>query len=142
LNRGKDPFARIRRKNAAHVMKFQQLVRIAACVVDGTQRKLPKDIIEAARGVPVHYEAVPDKTVIAEGFEPDILGLFTGASHGTELDQDNPIPPQIILYINNLWDYSDGSKEIFQDEVQLTYLHELGHYLGWDEDQVASRGLD
>ncbi len=123
-------------------MKFQQLVRIAAGVVDGTQRKLPKDIIEAARGVHVHYDAVPDETVIAEGFEPDILGLFTGVSHGTELDQDNPIPPQIILYINNLWDYSDGSEETFRDEVQLTYLHELGHYLGWDEDQVASRGLD
>ena len=123
-------------------MKFQQLVRIAAGVVEATRLKLPSDIIEAARVVTVHYEAVPDEAVILEGFEPDILGLFTGAPHGMELDQDNPIPPQIILYINNLWDYSDGNAETFRDEVQLTYLHELGHYLGWDEDQIASRGLD
>jgi predicted Zn-dependent protease with MMP-like domain len=26
--------------------------------------------------------------------------------------------------------------------VRLTYLHELGHYFGWDEDQLTSRGLD
>ena len=123
-------------------MKFQHLVQMAAGAVAVTQRRLPMDIIEAAQGVPVHYEAVPDEAVIADGFEPDILGLFTGASHGTELDQDNPIPPQIILYINNIWDYSNCDTGVFRDEVQLTYLHELGHYLGWDEDQVASRGLD
>ncbi|MEX2043899.1 MAG: metallopeptidase family protein, partial [Opitutus sp.] len=23
-----------------------------------------------------------------------------------------------------------------------TYLHELGHYLGWDEDELTARGLD
>jgi predicted Zn-dependent protease with MMP-like domain len=123
-------------------MKFSQLVRIAAGVVEGTQRKLPKEIRDAARGVPVHYEAVPDESVLADGFEPDILGLFVGASHGMELAQDNPIPPQIIIYINSLWDYSDRDQKTFHDEVRLTYLHELGHYLGWDEDQVASRGLD
>jgi predicted Zn-dependent protease with MMP-like domain len=32
--------------------------------------------------------------------------------------------------------------EVFRDEVRLTYLHELGHYLGWDEDELAARGLD
>jgi predicted Zn-dependent protease with MMP-like domain len=126
----------------ARAMKYPNLVRIAAGEVEATQRKLPKDIREAALGVPVHYESAPDESVISEGFEPDILGLFTGASHGTELAQDNPAPPQIILYINNLWDYSDRDEETFRDEVQLTYLHELGHYLGWDEDQVTSRGLD
>jgi len=132
----------MRHGRPARDMKFSHLVRIAAGVVESTQRKFPKDIRQAALGVPVHYEPVPDKTVIAEGFEPDILGLFTGAPHGTELAQDNPIPPQIILYINSLWDYSDRDEDAFRDEVQLTYLHELGHYLGWDEDQVASRGLD
>jgi predicted Zn-dependent protease with MMP-like domain len=30
----------------------------------------------------------------------------------------------------------------FRKEVRLTYLHELGHYLGWDEDQVAAHGLE
>jgi predicted Zn-dependent protease with MMP-like domain len=123
-------------------MNFPHLVRMAAEVVEATRRKLPKDIGEAARGVPVHYEPVPDEALMAEGFEPDILGLFLGAPHGTELNQDNPVPPQIILYINSLWDYSERDEEVFRDEVQLTYLHELGHYLGWDEDQVASRGLD
>jgi len=26
--------------------------------------------------------------------------------------------------------------------VRITYLHELGHYLGWDESDLEARGLD
>jgi predicted Zn-dependent protease with MMP-like domain len=26
--------------------------------------------------------------------------------------------------------------------VRVTYLHELGHFLGWDEEDLAARGLD
>ena len=31
--------------------------------------------------------------------------------------------------------------EDFDDEVRLTYLHELGHHLGWDEGDLEARGL-
>jgi predicted Zn-dependent protease with MMP-like domain len=92
--------------------------------------------------VPVHYEKAPAPDLLAEGFEPDILGLFTGNPHGTEFAHDNPAPPQILLYLESLWDYAEEDVEIFRDEVRLTYLHELGHYLGWDEDELTARGLD
>jgi predicted Zn-dependent protease with MMP-like domain len=78
----------------------------------------------------------------AEGFEPDILGLFTGNPHGTELAHDNPMPPQILLYLDSLWEFAEGDIDAFRDEVRLTYLHELGHFLGWDEDQITARGLE
>ena len=39
-------------------------------------------------------------------------------------------------------DYAEADEEIYRDEVRLTYLHELGHYLGWDEDEIAERGLE
>ena len=90
----------------------------------------------------MHCEKAPDPGLLAEGFEPDILGLFTGNPHGTEISQDDPAPPQILLYISSLWDYSEEDVEIYREEVRLTYLHELGHYFGWDEDQLAARGLD
>jgi predicted Zn-dependent protease with MMP-like domain len=123
-------------------MTLARLTEIASSVVGGTQRRLPPEIRGLARDVPVHYEATPSADVIAEGFEPDILGLFTGNPHGTEFSQDHPAPPQILLYLQNLWDFAESDVEIFREETRLTYLHELGHYLGWDEDEVASRGLD
>lgn len=123
-------------------MKFSRLTTLAAETVAATQRKLPPELRPLATSVPVHYEALPDEDVIADGFEPDILGLFSGSAHGTEFSDEHPAPPQIILYIENLWDYAEEDVEIFRDEVRLTYLHELGHYFGWDEDEVAARGLD
>lgn len=123
-------------------MKPSRLVEIAADVVGAAQRQLPPDIRPLARAVPVQYEARPSADVLAEGFEPDILGLFSGSAHGTELMQTNPAPPVILLYLENLWAFAEEDMEIFRDETRLTYLHELGHYLGWDEDDLTRRGLD
>lgn len=123
-------------------MNFAQLAGMAADVVGATQRRLPPEIRSLARDVPVHYETVPAADVLAEGFEPDILGLFTGSAHGEELAHDNPAPPQILLYLENLWEFAEEDAGIFREEVRLTYLHEFGHYLGWDEGEIAARGLD
>jgi predicted Zn-dependent protease with MMP-like domain len=123
-------------------MDFSRLTQIAADAVGAAQRQLPPEIRPLARGVAVHYERLPGADLIAEGFPDDILGLFTGSPHGTELADTQPAPPQILLYLENLWDFAEDDVEIFREEVRLTYLHELGHYLGWDEDQIAARGLD
>ena len=123
-------------------MTLADLTLLAEKTVAHTQRRLPDEIRPLALAVPVHFEAGPDESVLAEGFEPDILGLFTGNAHGTELSHSNPAPPQILLYLDNLWDFAEGDPAAFREEVRLTYLHELGHYLGWDEDELAARGLD
>jgi predicted Zn-dependent protease with MMP-like domain len=123
-------------------MDLARLTQLAADAVGAAQRQLPPDLRALARGVAVHYEQAPAPDVLAEGFEPDILGLFTGAPHGTELVNDNPTPPQILLYLVSLWEFAGEDEIVFRDEVRLTYLHELGHFLGWDEDEVAARGLD
>lgn len=124
-------------------MQFPALVRLAEDVVATARRRLPTEVRAVAEAVPVCYERTPNDAILAEGWEPDILGLFVGHEHGGELRDDQaPLPPQILLFLGNLWDYADGDPGIFRDEVRLTYLHELGHYLGWDEDEVAQRGLE
>lgn len=123
-------------------MKHSRLAAIAADTVGAAQRQLPPPIRPLARDVPVHYEAKPAADVLADGFEPDILGLFTGSPHGSELAEDHPAPPQILLYLESLWDFAGEDVDVFREEVRVTYLHELGHYLGWDEDDLAARGLD
>lgn len=123
-------------------MNFPRLTAVAQQVVTAAQRRLPPEVREAALAVPVCYEPYPNDAIVAEGWEPDILGLFVGHEHGAELAEGAPLPPQILLFLENLWDYAEGDEGIYRDEVRLTYLHELGHYLGWDEDEVARRGLE
>jgi predicted Zn-dependent protease with MMP-like domain len=123
-------------------MEHERLVEIAAHSVGAAQRQLPPQIRPLAREVAVHYERGPDPELLEQGFEPDILGLFTGNPHGTELAQDNPVPPQILLYLDSLWEFAECNEDVFREEVRVTYLHELGHYLGWDEDELSARGLE
>lgn len=123
-------------------MNFTQLTAIAGQVVSAAQRRLPPEVRAAAERVPVCYEPQPNAALQAEGWEPDILGLFVGHEHRGELAEGAPLPPQILLFLDNLWDYAEGDETLYRDEVRLTYLHELGHYLGWDEDEIAQRGLD
>jgi predicted Zn-dependent protease with MMP-like domain len=123
-------------------MKNSRLVPLAEQTVATAPRRLPADIREAAAGVAVCFEPRPNAALVAEGSEPDLLGLFVGHTHGGELSESQPLPPQILLFVDNLWDYAGSEVEAFRDEVRLTYLHELGHYLGWDEGEISRRGLD
>lgn len=124
-------------------MDFDRLATLARQVVTAAQRRLPPAVRAVAEQVPVCYEPFPNEAILDEGWEPDILGLFVGHEHGAELRSDEtPLPPQILLFLENILDYAEGDEAVYRDEVRLTYLHELGHYLGWDEDEVAERGLE
>ena len=113
---------------------------MAMAEVEATLAELPAPLRERAKQLPVTFERVPSAGLVADGIEPDSLGLFTGAEFAEE--GPVPLPPQIMLFLDNLWDFAEEDEEIFCDEVHTTYLHELGHYLGLDEDDLFERGLE
>ena len=98
---------------------------------------LPEGVKEQAEQCPVSYE---DKPHADDVLGEDLLGLFEGASLIEEPGPD--ALPMIRIFVGNLWEYTERDEQDFRDEVGTTYLHELGHYLGWDEDEVAERGLE
>jgi predicted Zn-dependent protease with MMP-like domain len=119
---------------------WKRLQALALAEVEATLAALPAPLREQARKLPVTLEPVPNAGFIADGIGPDTLGLFVGPEFADE--EAVPLPPQIILFLENLWDFAEGDEEIFREEVHTTYLHELGHYLGLDEDELTDRGLE
>ncbi len=101
---------------------------------------LPEPLRMRAEKLPVSYERQPNAELQADGIEADTLGLFAGAEFAEE--NDVPLPPQIILFLENIWDVAETNEERFREEVRTTFLHELGHYLGLDEDDLIERGLE
>ncbi len=123
-------------------MTWKELCRLAQETVDRTRGRLPGDIRALALALPVTMEAFPEGPMLEdENVEPDILGLFVGPPYGLAESAEPGLPPQILLFLENLWDEADGDLAAYREEVRITYLHELGHYLGWDEDEVDRRGL-
>lgn len=123
-------------------MTFAQLQSLAAAEIAATLDDLPPELRPYAQRVPVLYHDRPSVEILAGEFEPDILGLFVGPPHGEDTGDRNDMPSQILLFLGNLWEFAESDQEIFLDEVHVTYLHELGHYFGWDEDDLAERELD
>ena len=121
-------------------MEWENLQAAALQVVEDTLQQLPPPLRERAQLLPVIFEALPNDGLQADGVEVDTLGLFCGPKFSDECDV--PMPPQIILFLENLWDVAEGKESDYRKEVRLTYLHELGHYLGLDEDDLTARGLD
>jgi predicted Zn-dependent protease with MMP-like domain len=119
---------------------WEKLCAVASDEVERTLAALPKPLRERARQLPVTLERVPNTGLQADGIEPDTLGLFTGAEFAEE--GNVPMPPQIILFLENLWNLAGDDERVFCEEVQTTFLHELGHYLGLDEDELTERGLE
>ena len=95
---------------------------------------------EQARRLPVTFERAPNAGLQEDGIEADTLGLFTGAEFADE--GGTVLPAQIILFLENLWEFAEGEEEVFGEEVRTTFLHELGHFFGLDEDDLMDRGLE
>lgn len=120
---------------------FSELLEEARTVVRTTQRSLPPELRDAAEKLPVVYERHPSEAMEADGISWDTLGLFVGPDWAGHEDGVIPQPPQMLLFLDNLADYADEFGLDFRAEVRTTYLHELGHYLGLDEDDLKQRGL-
>jgi predicted Zn-dependent protease with MMP-like domain len=133
-------FAAFARHNDRMDLGWKKLCVLASGEVERTLAALPAPLRERAKELPVTLEQIPNAGLQADGIDPDTLGLFTGAEFAEE--GQVPMPPQIILFLENLWDLAGGDEKVFCEEVQTTFLHELGHYLGLDEDELTQRGLE
>jgi predicted Zn-dependent protease with MMP-like domain len=131
-------------------MPHPKLLRLAETEVARVMDRLPEAVRLAAEECLVSYEDSEDAEDSPgdddgggeddEG-TGDLLGLFEGYSR---LDPEPPGPgemPRVRLFLDNLWDYAEGDESTYRDEVRITYLHELGHYLGWGEEEIAELGL-
>ncbi len=117
------------------------LLSLAQEEVRATLAELPPELRERAAPLPVVYDRVPGADMLDEVVQPDTLGLFVGEAFPDGEGGPSPLPAQIFLFLENLWDMAEGDEETYLDEVHVTYIHELGHYLGLNEEELEERGL-
>lgn len=107
--------------------------------------RLPDEFRSALEQVPVIVEPMPERALCGDDpreTPPDLLGLFTGASLAERDPEAAPeLPATIHLFQRNLERACTSRREL-AEQVEVTLYHELGHYLGFDEDGVAELGLE
>lgn len=123
-------------------MNSEELLKIAQKTIENTLSSLPAEIKSLVEELPLMLEKRPSPEMLDDDVDEDTLGLFIGDSLADLGESAAPMPGQIILFYQNIWDFADGNLETFKEEIRITFLHELGHYLGWDERDLFERDLD
>ena len=110
--------------------------------VDSSVANLPRSIREHIEGVSVLVEDFPTVELVRdERLSPQTLGLFMGVPRTEALLTDQPLDlDRILLYKRNLEKICRDEEELI-DQIQITVRHEVGHYLGLDEDDLERLGL-
>jgi len=115
-------------------------------VIESALERLPGRVREWLSNVAVLVEPLPlDEDLLDSDppLSPLILGVFRGAPLGEKASEDPwaHFPSSIVLYQKNL-ERSCASREELVEEIEVTVLHEVGHYLGLDEAALTARGLE
>lgn len=112
-------------------------------VVEDTLERLPPIARNALGNVAIIVEDYPDAWIVEEDVaDPRVLGLFDGPDRAMEHSVEAVIegPARISLFRWNI-ERTCASVEEAEEQVAITVLHEVGHYLGLDEEALHFMGL-
>lgn len=111
-------------------------------ILDDVLRSLPKKIRDVVAKVPVTVEPKPTAEMAdqAPHISPEILGLFVGTSIGEKVGAPSGFPDVVLLFQRNLERAGKNRAEVSK-EIRITLLHEYGHYLGFEEEDMEGLGL-
>lgn len=114
--------------------------------VEDALAALPQQIRRYLSNVAIAVEDLPsddDLRAAEPPLSPSILGIFRGAPLGQKASMDpwSHFPSSIVLYQRNLERFAADREELVE-QIRITLLHEVGHFLGLDEEELGARGLE
>lgn len=145
--RGEDPEPLFAKARALDPEEFPPPTHLSsaefdAAVADAIAR-LPEHARPHLDNAVINVEPIPSDEEIKEGLSPTILGVFAGTpiDERLSLHASHQETVRITLFQKNLERFARTREELLE-EIRITVLHEVGHLLGLDEDELYERGLD
>jgi predicted Zn-dependent protease with MMP-like domain len=114
--------------------------------VEDALADMPESVRSYLANVAITVEDLPgEEDLLASDppLSPAILGLFRGAPYGQKASMDpwSHFPSSIVLYQRNLERFARSRAELIE-QIGITLIHEVGHFLGLDEEELYQRGLE
>lgn len=117
----------------------EEFDRIVAHAVD----RIPPEIRQHLENIVITVKKRPSRQMMREmGMHPDDypLGLFQGVPL---IERSATIPPlypdMIYLFQEPLEEMCDTREEL-EEEIEVTVVHEVAHYIGMTEERLAELG--
>ena len=118
--------------------KFDALVSVAL-------GKIPRLFHDAMKNLEIVVEDWPDPDLMEEitGDRDEVLyGLFVGTPLPEQSYDDwGALPPVIRLFQGPLEEDFPDPKDL-EREIEITLVHEIAHFMGFDEEILTEYGYD
>jgi predicted Zn-dependent protease with MMP-like domain len=114
--------------------------------VERARTKLDEEFLRHLDQVAVTVEPLPSDDVLHEEeppLDPELFGLFVGVplTGRSAFSPGGELPPRILLFQRNL-ERCFPERNVLEQQIAITLYHELGHYLGMDEEELLAIDLD
>jgi predicted Zn-dependent protease with MMP-like domain/Flp pilus assembly protein TadD len=116
-------------------------------IVEKALKSLHPTLRDYLSNVAILLDEVPAEDVLRQYDPPadpgEILGYFSGYSlmDRTTANPWSHLPSAIVLFRRNLQRYARDADTLVE-ELRITFYHEVGHFLGLDEEDLKERGLE
>ena len=116
--------------------------------VDWVIERLPKRVLRMLEDIPLHVEDRPSKRQMRElsiEHPNDLCGCFVGVVKGDRHSYQAKTPNFIAIFRGGVFENSvddEGyvDRQKLREQIRVTILHELAHYVGFDEDELDELG--
>jgi predicted Zn-dependent protease with MMP-like domain len=139
--------ARARRLGPGEIPAAVELSRAEfEAAVEEAFERLPGKVHHYLANVAITVEELPalDELRASEPpLSPSSLGMFRGTPVTEQSNSDpwSQFPSAIMLFRRNLQRFARDREELVE-QIGVTLVHEVGHFLGLDEEELYDRGLD
>jgi predicted Zn-dependent protease with MMP-like domain len=123
------------------------LVKISEKEFDGivkkALRRIPQEIHEYLNNIVITVQKRPSKQMREEmALDPDepLLGLFEGVPLIERSVTSPPLYPDIIYLFQEPLEAMCETLEELQEEIEITVVHEVAHFVGMTEERLAELG--
>lgn len=115
---------------AAYVIPHRVSREHFAALAEQAFAAIPPEFRARLDNTLVVVDDLPEIEAVREGEDPDLLGVYDGATA-----MDRGLPERIVLYQRNHEQVCATETELIE-EINETMRHEIGHHFGMEEDEL------
>lgn len=112
-------------------------------IVEQAVSRIPEEIRKKFENVLISVRQYPSEEMLEElGLPPGqtLFGYYSGVSLVDRHPTDPPLYPDTIYIFQRPLEAYCRSREELLEEIEITVVHEIAHFVGFDDDQLDALG--
>ncbi len=112
-------------------------------IVEKAIDRIPEEIRQHLDNIVITVRTRPSRRMLREaggGGPSDLLGFFQGTPLTERSIVSPPLYPDTIFLFQEALEEISATVEELKEQIEITVVHEIAHFVGMDEERLAELG--